>query len=301
MEIDESRLAEVGGLEVRRALPQRHRRTVGAWCFVDHFGPTEPDEGYRMKVGPHPHIGLSTVTWLIDGEALHTDSLGSEQPIRPGQLNLMTAGNGIAHAEETPIGRDGRMHGVQFWVAQPESTRHGAPAFEHHGELPRLDLGSLDASLLVGSLLGTTAPTRADTPMIGLDLLVRAGSTELPLDPAFEHAVVVTEGSVTVAEGTTRGGSAHRVEPGQLAYLDPGRSSVTLQADGPARAVLVGGEPFEAPVLMWWNFVGRERDEIERATDEWNAGSDRFGSVASGLDRIPAPTVPWTAGGRSEA
>src|SRR5829696_8161085 len=139
VEVLESRTADVAGTPVRRALPRRARRTIGAWCFLDHFRPTGPADP-PGTIGPHPHIGLQTVTWLIEGESLHTDSLGSEQPIRPGQLNLMTAGNGVAHAEETPVARVGSLHGVQLWVAQPSSTRDGAAAFEHHADLPRVEL-----------------------------------------------------------------------------------------------------------------------------------------------------------------
>ena len=143
IEISDSRTAEVGGLELRRSLPQRARRTIGAWCFADHYGPVTMTDERSMSIGPHPHIGLHTVTWLFAGEMVHTDSIGSEQLIRPGQLNLMTAGRGIAHAEETPATYRGTTHGLQLWVAQPESTRHGDPAFEHHAELPEMSFGSV--------------------------------------------------------------------------------------------------------------------------------------------------------------
>src|SRR3954466_5457778 len=148
LEISPSREATVGTTTVRRALPQRPRRTVGAWCFADHFGPSGPRSG--PAIGPRPHIGLRTVTWLLEGELVHVDSLGSEQPIRPGQLNLMTAGHGVAHAEDAPGG--GGLHGIQLWIAQPEATRHGPPGFEHHAELPQVELGSGTATVLVGTL-----------------------------------------------------------------------------------------------------------------------------------------------------
>jgi quercetin 2,3-dioxygenase len=278
----------VGGLEVRRALPQRARRTIGAWCFIDHFGPTAPEDDYRMMVGPHPHIGLSTVTWLLDGEGLHTDSLGSEQPIRPGELNLMTAGSGIAHAEETPLGREGRMHGVQFWVAQPEATRHDPPAFEHHGELPIVSSGPFTASVLVGSFEGERSPARADTEMLGLDVSIAPGEVEVPLRSGFEHGIVALDGSVLV--------DGELVEADTLVHLGTGRSSLRLGAKDVTRLLLIGGTPFESPVLMWWNFVARTTDEIDLATTEWNQGSDRFGVVDSGLGRIPAPDTPWGSG-----
>jgi hypothetical protein len=283
-----SRTAQVGGEQVRRALPQRERRTVGAWCFVDHFGPSDPGAEDGLEVGPHPHCGLSTVTWLVEGMAVHRDSLGSEQPIRPGQLNLMTAGHGIAHAEQTPVERRGALHGVQFWVAQPEATRHGAPAFEHHAELPRLGVGPWAATVLLGELQGERSPARTDTPLVGVELLATgAGAAEVPLDRSFEHALVVVEGRIAV------GGEPLGV--GEVGILEPGEESVGIRTDGPARWLLIGGEPFEARVQMWWNFVGRTREEMTAAVADWNGGDERFGQVHSTLDRIPAPVTPWGA------
>lgn len=282
-----SRTAQVGGEQVRRALPQRERRTVGAWCFVDHFGPSKPGAEDGLEVGPHPHCGLSTVTWLVEGMAVHRDSLGSEQPIRPGQLNLMTAGHGIAHAEQTPVERRGALHGVQFWVAQPEATRHGAPAFEHHAELPRVGVGPWAATVLLGELQGERSPARTDTPLVGVELVAAgAGAAEVPLDPGFEHALVVVEGRIAV------GGEPLGV--GEVGILESGEESVGIRTEGPARWLLIGGEPFEARVQMWWNFVGRTREEMTAAVTDWNGGDERFGAVQSTLDRIPAPVTPWT-------
>lgn len=286
MEISPSRTATVGDAQVRRALPQRTRRTIGAWCFVDHFGPSSPGADDGLGVGPHPHCGLSTVTWLVDGMAVHTDSLGSEQPIRPGQLNLMSAGQGIAHAEQTPADRRGPMHGVQFWVAQPESTRHGAPAFEHHADLPTTGIGGLAATVLLGAFGDLSSPARADTELVGVELLGDSGGpTVLPLDPTFEHGVVVIEGRIEL-DGVPVGVD-------ELAYLPNGAAHVTAATDGPARWLLIGGVPFEAPVQMWWNFVGRSRGEMVAAVDDWNAADGRFGEVRSDLARIPAPVPPW--------
>ncbi len=166
VEVEPGRLATVGSLPVRRVLPHRTRRTVGAWCFADHVGPVLTQGVGALGIGPHPHMGLQTVTWLVSGELLHLDSLGSEQLIRPGQLNLMTAGHGVAHAEEDP-GRATELHAVQLWVAQPESTRDGAPAFEHHGELPRFGLDGGDATVLIGEFGGLTSPARRDTDHMG--------------------------------------------------------------------------------------------------------------------------------------
>lgn len=277
VERHDARITEVGGLTVRRLLPKRTRRTVGAWCFVDHVAPTTA----TMGIGPHPHIGLQTVTWLLEGELRHTDSLGSEQAIRPGQLNLMTAGRGVVHAEES-TGASTSVHAVQLWVAQPSATRDGAPAFEHHGELPVVELGAATATVLVGSVDGTASPARADSPLVGVAVDLR-GAASLPLDVGFEHAVAVLDGTVAVGDDI--------VAPGQLAYLGPGRDALHLRAGG-ARFLVLGGAPFTEEILMWWNFVARGRDEVGRARRDWQEGNDRFGSVASSLERIDAPPLP---------
>jgi redox-sensitive bicupin YhaK (pirin superfamily) len=282
VEISPSREATVGTTTVRRALPQRPRRTVGAWCFADHFGPTGADHG--IAIGPHPHTGLQTVTWLLAGELLHRDNLGSEQLIRPGQLNLMTAGHGVAHAEEA-MGHGGAMHGVQLWVAQPESTRHGAAGFEHHAELPHVALRAGTATVLIGDFADASSAARHDTPLVGVDLQLSAGTHQLPLRSDFEYAVIVMEGSLQIGDA--------RMRPGVLGYLGNERDELTLSTKEMTRALLLGGEPFPEQVLMWWNFVARTRDEVELATKEWNAESDRFGVVRSQLEHIAAPAVPW--------
>jgi redox-sensitive bicupin YhaK (pirin superfamily) len=284
LEVTESRTATVGRTTVRRALPHRGRRTVGAWCFVDHMGPTMVSDPTAAGIGPHPHMGLQTVTWLLAGELRHRDSLGSDQVIRPGQLNLMTAGHGVAHAEE---GHDyrGPMQGVQLWVAQPERTRHGPPAFEHHAELPQVELGPGVGTVLVGSFAGVSSPARRDTDHVGVDLRFGAGRTGLPLVPSSEHALVVLEGEVTV-DGTV-------ALPGHLVYLGTGRDELGCEAEATARGLLLGGAPFESPVSMWWNFVAREHAEMTDAARTWNDRGDRFGEVASTLERIPAPPPPW--------
>ncbi|MCW2679714.1 MAG: Pirin family protein [Frankiales bacterium] len=282
-ELMEARLSDVGGMTVRRSLPKARRRTVGAWCFVDHFGPlaVEPDGG--IDIGPHPHTGLSTVTYLLDGQVLHRDSLGSEQVIRPGQLNLMTAGNGLSHAEE-PTGRyRGQLHGVQLWVAQPEQTRHGAPAFEHHEELPRVELPGADATVLVGSFAGATSSARADTALLGVSLDLRPGATEVALEASYEHLLVVLDGVLVLDD--------QPVEPGRSAYLGPGRDQVLLTAPDGARVLLLGGEPFEERIVMWWNFVGRSREEVAEAGRQWTAADDRFGRVVTSAARIPLPVT----------
>lgn len=290
VEVTPSREGTVGDLPVRRALPRRHRRTVGAWCFVDHLGPADVDPERGIGVAPHPHIGLQTVTWLFEGEVLHRDSLGTEQPIRPGQLNLMTAGRGVAHSEEGTGRGPGRVHGVQLWVAQPEATRHGPPAFEHHPELPEVDLGSgCRATVLVGELAGATSPARRDTDHLGAHLVLPTGRATVPVRPEHEHALVVFEGAVDV------GGTA--VGPGHLAYLGMGRDELDLATVEAGHALLLGGVPFGEQVLMWWNYVARTRDEVLDAHDAWRRRDDRFGSVASTLPPIDVDPPPWRRAG----
>lgn len=281
-ELLDSREVMLGSTPVARLLPKRQHRTVGPWCFADHFGPVDVDAG-AMAVGPHPHIGLQTVTWLFAGEVVHTDSLGSDQVIRPGQLNLMSAGRGIAHAEQSPSNSSGLMHGLQLWVAQPDATRWSDPAFEHHAELPVVEFSGATATVLAGSLAGETSAARTDWPMVGLDVVVGT-SVAVPLDPSFEHAVLVMSGVPSI-DGTA-------VPVGTTAYLSPGSPSVEI--DGSARVVVVGGAPFEAPIAMSWNFVARTRDELDEAHRDWaeviaHGGSQRFGDVRSELSMVPAP------------
>ena len=286
VEVIEGRATEVGGFGVRRVLPRHARRTVGAWCFADHMGPGSVAAGAGLDIGPHPHIGLQTVTWLLDGAVLHRDSLGSEQLIRPGQLNLMTAGHGVSHSEETTGVHTGSLHGIQLWVAQPEATRDGAPAFEHHAELPEVDLGAgATATVLIGSFAGARSPARADTDHLGADLALPGGRTVVPLVAGAEHALVVLDGAVAVG--------GHPLGPGRLGVLGVGRDEVPVDADGPARVLLLGGTPFPDELVMWWNYVARTREEVVAAHRDWSAGDARFGTVASPLARIDVPGPPW--------
>lgn len=287
VELTESRASQVGAFSVRRALPRRTRRTVGAWCFIDHMGPATVDER-GLGVPPHPHIGLQTVTWLLAGEALHRDSLGTEQVIVPGQLNLMTAGGGVTHSEEGTGRYRGQVHGVQLWIAQPSPTRDGPPDFEHHADLPQVDLQGAVATVLVGELAGASSPARRDTDHAGIDIDLRPGGTTIPLRADYEHALVVLAGAAIV-DGTV-------VEPGRLGYLGLGRDEIALTAADPTRVLLVGGVPFDEPVLTWWNFVARTRDEIVTAHRDWTAGGERFGRVDSRLPRVEVAPPPWRAG-----
>jgi quercetin 2,3-dioxygenase len=284
--VTESHVADVAGTPVRRALPRRGRRTVGPWCFVDHIGPLTVDPDRGPDIGPHPHMGLQTVTWLLAGELLHLDSLGSEQPIRSGELNLMTAGHGVAHAEESMRRHTGELHGVQLWVAQPDATRDGEPAFEHHGELPRLELPRATISVLVGRLEGTVSPARRDSDHVGADVSLRPGTTTVPVDTTYEHGLVPLDGPVRV-------GGHDPVGPGHLVHVEPGPDELDLLVDSPTRVLLVGGVPFDEDVLMWWNFVARTRDEISDAYDDWSLDTGRFAPVASRLPRIPTVAPLW--------
>jgi redox-sensitive bicupin YhaK (pirin superfamily) len=251
------------------------------------MGPANVTENSGLDIGPRPHIGLQTVTWLIDGQALHLDSLGSEQVIKPGQLNLMTAGNGVAHAEEATGHYRGVLEGVQLWLAQPDATRVGTAAFEHHAELPEGDLDGGVATVLIGELGSLRSPARHDTPLVGADLALHSPTT-LPLRPEFEYALVVLEGALAV------GGTP--LEPGRLGYLGEGRDELAIDVREPTRALLIGSEPFEEPILMWWNFVGRTRADIDAAYRSWAAQDDRFGTVVSSLPRIPAKPPLWQRG-----
>ncbi len=284
VEITESAVSQVGEFSVRRALPRRARRMIGAWCFIDHMGPATVDER-GLGVAPHPHIGLQTVTWLLAGEALHRDSLGTEQVIAPGRLNLMTAGHGVSHSEEG-TGYRGQLHGVQLWVAQPDHTRHQPAAFEHHADLPHVELDHATATVVIGELAGVISPARRDTDHAGIDLDLRPGRTTMPLRPDYEHGLVVLTGACSV-DGAD-------VIPGRLAYLGIGRVEITLTTDQPTRALLVGGVPFDQPVLMWWNYVARTRDEITTAHRDWTERAVRFGHVDSQLPRYEIGPPPWT-------
>jgi quercetin 2,3-dioxygenase len=279
----ESRTANVGSIPVRRALPQRTRRTVGAWCFFDHGGPLEASAG-EGGIGPHPHIGLQTVTWMIAGELLHRDSLGTEQTIRSGQLNLMTAGAGIVHAEEHVSG--GRLELAQLWIAQPAATRGGAGDFEHHEELPEIDLGGGTATVLIGSLGDAVSPARRDTDHVGVELLVRS-QLVVPAERAYEYVVVPMDAPVEVG--------GRLVEPGRLVYLGPGREELSVRAVEPARVILLGGVPFEEPILMWWNYVARTHEEITTAHEDWTQRHDRFKIPPSQLAPIDVPPPLWAS------
>ncbi|HEY9378442.1 MAG TPA: pirin family protein, partial [Jiangellaceae bacterium] len=216
------------GMVVTRTLPHRDRRMVGAWCFVDQYGPEDVSTSAGMRVPPHPHTGLQTVSWLVDGDVLHRDSLGSRQLVRPGQLSLMTAGEGISHSEESPPDRSPTLHGVQLWVALPERARHVAPHFEHHPDLPVLDDSGVSVTVIMGSLDGSTSAAQVYSPLVGAEAKLAAGAdTRLPLRPEFEYAVLTLSGTVVV--------DGAELAPGPLLYLGTGRIDLPLRSDEPSR------------------------------------------------------------------
>jgi redox-sensitive bicupin YhaK (pirin superfamily) len=279
------RATELGELAIRRLLPRSRRRLVGPWCFCDVFGPLSFESGKPMDVAPHPHIGLQTVSWILEGQVLHNDSLGEQGLARRGVLNLMTSGRGIAHSEETPPGGEGRLHGVQLWVALPDAHRQTEPAFEQHASIPVLEREGGRITLLMGEMEGERSPARAFSALVGAEL--RLGPTArlaMALDVDFEHALVPLVGRV--------GLEGHRLLPGTLYYLGCGRRQLILKSDDePATALLVGGAPLGEDVLMWWNFVARRPEEMVAAREDWESGR-RFGEVrAYGGGRLPAPPL----------
>lgn len=275
-------------MTVHRTLPQRARSLIGAWCFADHYGPDDVSVTGGMVVPPHPHTGLQTVSWLFTGEIEHRDSHGVHAFVRPGELNLMTGGRGIAHSEVSTA-KTTTLHGVQLWVALPNTDREAPRNFQHH--VPHaVDLPGASVRVFLGSLAGASSPVHTFTPLLGAEITLEAHArVELAVNPAFEHGVLVDSGSVTV-----NGTELNRTE---LGYLDTGIRSLTLAnpADKPARVILLGGEPFGEQIVMWWNFVGRSHEEIVAYRDAWQSESDRFGRVdgyEGALRRLPAPALP---------
>ena len=276
------------GFEVRRALPSIERRMVGPFIFFDQMGPAVFRSGAGLDVRPHPHIGLATVSYLFEGEILHRDSLGTLQPIRPGEINWMTAGRGIAHSERT--GPDvraagGKLFGIQSWVALPKDKEETDPAFAHHqaGELPVIEGEGKHVRLIVGSLFGARSPVQVLSDMFYADVSLEGGATLTVPAEHEERAAYVVDGSVELS-------ATGSVFPaGQLLVFRPGEE-VRLAASGPARLMLLGGEPMDGPRHIWWNFVSSSRDRIEAAKADWKAG--RFTAVPGETEFIPLPDTP---------
>ena len=274
----------LGALAIERALPVKDRRLVGPWCFLDRFGPLTFSGGKPMDVAPHPHIGLQTVTWLLQGEVVHDDSLGYESVLRPGGVNVMTSGDGIAHAEQTPHENTGQLNGVQLWVALPGADRHRSATFEHVAEVPAIESGAGRIQVFAGTLQRQTSPVVHFSEIVGADLQVYAGHTlTLPLQPDFEHAVLVLSGDAMLAD--------QRLDERVLYYLGTTRSEAQVSSRRGCRLLLIGGPPFPEQILMWWNFVARTQEEIAHAHADWEQGQ-RFGEVAAYKGpRLSAPSL----------
>ena len=280
----EGRDIRLGELSVLRALPVKGRRLIGPWCFLDRFGPLSFTESTPMDVAPHPHMGLQTVTWLLEGEVVHDDSLQQEAVLRPGALNVMTSGGAIAHAERTPDDNTGKLNGVQLWTALPESRRHGAAAFQHLNAVPTFEATGGIIQVFSGSLGGMVSPAEHYSDLVGADLRVHRGETlTVPLQPRHEHAVLLLTGDCTI-EG-------EYLSRTSLYDLGTDRQELAVSSAEGGRILLLGGVPFTETILMWWNFVARTPDEIREARDDWEAHR-RFGDVpAYRGPRLPAPEL----------
>jgi hypothetical protein len=280
----DSRERDLGGFVVRRVLPYENRQMVGPFIFFDHLGPTHFAPGQGIDVRPHPHISLATVTYLFEGSLEHRDSLGSVREIRPGDVNWMSAGAGIAHSERTPHGArsaGARVHGIQSWVALPDGHEDGEPSFVHHpaAALPRRALDGVDLTLIVGNAWGLDSPVATLWPTVYAELRFAPGaSLEIPADHG-ERAVYVVQGELQI------GGS--RARTGQLAILEA-ESSAWIRAEGAAaRAMLLGGARFPSQRHIWWNFVASSPERIERAKERWRQGG--FAPVPGESEFIPLP------------
>ncbi|MGC2865234.1 pirin family protein [Corynebacterium glutamicum] len=298
VEIITSREVPLGGpraMTVHRTLPQRQRSLIGAWCFVDHYGPDDVSLTGGMDMASHPHTGLQTVTWLFEGEVTHHDSGGNHAVVLPGEVNLMTAGAGICHTEVSATATT-ILHGLQLWTVLPDKDREGPRRFDHYApEEITLEGGS--ARVFLGSLFGQTSPVHTFTPLLGAEIHINPGEAVIfDVDPTFEHGLLVDSGDVQL-EGVT-------VEPTQLAYTGINETQLRIRDIGPtpARTVLLGGEPFTEDIVMWWNFIGRSHEEIAEYRKQWQAEADRFGIThgyishhKDGLTRLPAPELPNAA------
>lgn len=275
-------------LRVRRTLPQLTRSFIGAWCFVDHYGPQARADGGAMDVPPHPHTSLQTVSWLFAGEIEHRDSGGAHALVRPGEVNLMTAGAGIAHSEvAAPTSR--LLHGVQLWVALP-SAAAGLPRDFQHFLPPLIEQRGVSLRVLVGQLAGTTSEVRTATALLAAEIVLQPGVTwETAVSPSYEHGVLVDTGVVRFDDTA--------LDNAVLGVRDAGLDRLRLHnpTDAPARVMLLGGEPFDEGIVMWWNFIARSHEEIVALRAEWNADGQRFGQVRGYHGRVPrllAPPLP---------
>jgi redox-sensitive bicupin YhaK (pirin superfamily) len=275
-------------IRVRRTLPQRERSLIGAWCFADHYGPHDLRDGPGMDVPPHPHTGLQTVSWLFSGEVEHRDSAGVHAMVRPGELNLMTAGAGICHSEVSTTATS-VLHGAQLWVALPDAARDTDRDFAHYVPQPHT-LGGATLRVFLGELADTRSPVHTFTPLLGAQLDLDPGAAvDLDIDHAFEHGVLLDQGDIEVA-GTA-------LDVADLAFQAAGceHLSIVNRGEGPARVLVLGGTPFSEQLVMWWNFVGRSHDDIAMYRRQWEDHDPRFGKVTGyhgTTTRLPAPPLP---------
>jgi redox-sensitive bicupin YhaK (pirin superfamily) len=270
-------------IDIRRSLPHAKLGRIGAWVFLDHFGPTNQVDG--MVVASHPHTGLQTVTWPFAGQVHHHDTIGSSQVLRAGQLNLMTAGRGIAHSEKSlQIGTE--LHAAQLWLALPDNVRGIAPSFEHHADLPKKEFGDASVTLFIGEFAALVSPAQVFSPLVGAELRMPVdGKTQLPINPEWQHGLLVAQGSV-VANGQPVGLN-------ELAYFDIGSSDLEITATEDFVGLLLGGAPFEEKIIMWWNFIARSQEEIVSMREHWNLSHEDFGTLVDQIgDWIRAPELP---------
>ncbi|OTG63863.1 pirin family protein [Acinetobacter silvestris] len=280
------RSAEIGkGTVIKRALPSRHKRMIGAWCFLDHAGPVTFPQGDGLDVGPHPHMGLQTFTWMIEGTMMHTDSIGSKQLIRPKQVNLMTAGYGISHTEVAPD-TETHMHAAQLWIALPDDKRNMAAQFDHYPELPVVVQDQIEFTVLVGEFLKTQSPVKVHSELLGVDLTAMQSTvTRIALNPKYEYGFLALEGTATI--------HGHELDDNNMIVLEPGLNDIEVQLHQGSRLLLLGGAPFESPILLWWNFVGRTQEELSIAREQWMNQDQRFGNIPDYEGpRLEAPVLP---------
>ncbi|MCU4298622.1 pirin family protein [Brevibacterium permense] len=301
VEIITSREVPLGGpraMTVRRTLPQRQRSLIGPWCFVDHYGPADVSVTGGMDVAPHPHTGLQTVSWLFDGAIQHIDSGGNAGLVLPGEVNLMTAGAGICHSEVSTE-ETTTLHGVQLWLALPDATRHRPEREFEHFEPTPVPFDGGEMLVFLGRLGEGSSPVHTHTPLLGAEIRLNPGAViDLPVDPRFEHGLLVDSGDITLENVD--------LPVAAIGYTGIGVDELRIanRGDEPGRLILLGGEPFPEEIVMWWNFVGRTHSEIAQYREEWQAEGERFGAVdgyvgkggpgrnADGMGRLPAPRLP---------
>ena len=276
-------------MTVRRTLPHKVRRTIGAWCFLDHYGSSTRPSDHAMHVPEHPHTGLQTVTWLFDGDraAPGQPRLGPAHPARAAQPDDCRARDRACRGHRCGSRSACALHGLQLWVALPASSSGVAPMFAHHADLPVVDIDGVRATVLVGSLAGASSAALSYTPLLGVELALAPGaSAVVPLDPAFEHGLLAVDGDVRV--------EARGVDAGTLLYLGTARDELAVSSVSGGRAFLLGGTPLGEQLVMWWNFVGRSHEDIAAARADWEARSPRFAAVPGYDERLAAPALPTT-------